>query len=159
MANRKLSQPIVGIAGDSSDLTLDDLKRGGDTPHTPLELPEITKDGRAGRLWLRRLPASYVLKYLEASEAARKSEDPAESSRALRTAMLEFVRQAVVTSADDATLLFADISDDKLREYLSINAFNRIVNAITELSGLSGGVAAAGKDSEPAADTASSPSN
>lgn len=115
-------------ASHTTNLSLADLRKGGS--HTEFPVPELS-----GSLWLRQLPAARVMEYIEQSGEVEDQSKSAKN-RVMRDSMVEFIKQAVVTSETDATLLFGELSIAEIKDVLSIGVFNRLLEAITSMAGL-----------------------
>jgi hypothetical protein len=102
-------------------LTAEDIFSGGDDPFVEVEIPELTKKGKPGIVYLRQLPAGDVLDFV-----AQSDEDKNE-------ALLGLLAKAVVTA--DGSPLFTEEQARNLRS-ISIGVFNRLTREITAMASL-----------------------
>lgn len=125
-------------------LSADDILSGGENACTPLEVPELTKNGEPGVVWIKSLSAGAVMDF-----AARADKDKPEAER--NQAMLEMIAKAIVN--EDGSPMFTEEQAARLRE-MSMAVFNRFVTAVNGLTGI-GKKDEAGKGSSETASTVS----
>lgn len=123
-------------------LTAEDLLSGGENAFKPFEIPELTKNGEPGVVWLKHLSAGAVMDFATKSERS-----DAEKNQA----MLEMIAKAIVH--EDGSPMFTEEQAARLRE-MSMAVFNRLVTAVNEVTGV-GKKLDAGKDSGETASTVS----
>lgn len=114
-------------------LSKEDILGGGDDPFTPLEIPELKKNGQAGIVHLRALPAGDMLAF---------AATPSESQN---DALFTLIAKAVVNP--DGTPIFNDSTDVDSLKSVSISVFNRLAQAILKMANASTGVATEGEAS------------
>ena len=102
----------------SKALTAADLLRGGDNPYRKVEIPELTKDGDTGHVYVKDLPAGDVLVFTEMPEGPERNEG-----------MMFLIAKALVD--EDGNPLFT--SEEEVREIknVSMNVFNRLAQEVT----------------------------
>lgn len=108
---------------EAIQLTAEDILRGGDSLER-LELPELTKDGRPGVVFLRQLGAGDVIAFMDHAEGAPRNR-----------AILALMAKAVVTEQGEP--VFADVDDDALGS-MPMGVFNKLAGAVTAMANLGG---------------------
>lgn len=106
----------------SSILSAEDFLRGGDSPYQRLEIPELSKDGKPGVVYLKALPALDVIQY-SASEDDKDQQG-----------MFRLIGHSLVTP--EGELIFREDQIQKLGKILSISVYSRISRAILAMANL-----------------------
>jgi len=108
---------------DINILSATDIFSGGDVPFTPLEIPELTKNGKPGVVFLRSPSAGDVLDF------ATKSTDP--DTAVQHEALIVMITQCVVDQ--NGKRLFQD--ETRVRE-IPFSIFTRLMDAVNKLAGI-----------------------
>jgi hypothetical protein len=98
-------------------LTAEDIFSGGDDLVSPLRIPELSKNGKPGIVYLKLLSAGDVLDFSEADEGSRKER------------LLPLIAKAVVHQ--DGTPMFSQEQVARLSE-IRVDVFNRLSRAVTD---------------------------
>lgn len=110
-------------AGNNILLSAMDIFTGGDIPFKPLEIPELTKDGKVGMVYLKAPSAGDVLDF------AAKSADT--NTETQHDALIRMIAQCVVDQ--DGKRLFQD--ETRVRE-IPFSIFSRLMAAVNDLAGI-----------------------
>lgn len=74
-----MTDETKGATNDNAELTVDDILRGGDEPAWPVKVPNMTKAGQAGTMYLRDMSALELLALAEIKE-----DDPEANRKRIR---------------------------------------------------------------------------
>ncbi len=122
MATKKVSKSKASEAArlkvaDSQLLSREDIFKGGDIPFTPVEIPELDKDGRPGVVYLKQPAAGDVLDFAGLEDGDERNDG-----------ILDMVRKVTVDS--NGKQIFN--ANDEM-EKLPLGVFTRISNAVLKL--------------------------
>lgn len=105
-----------------TELSAEDIFLGGDDPFREVVLPEISKNGRPGVVYMRQLTAREVLRFSEATD-----QDVREKMQ------YELIAKSMVTK--DGVRIIADDQAHRL-ESMPSGAFMRLFNVTMSLMGI-----------------------
>lgn len=98
-------------------LTASDIFSGGENPYTPLEIPEIVKNGQPGVVYLKPLSTKAVIKFSKSQKDDNREDE-----------ILPLIVQALVNP--DGTPIFRTEEDLARLQEMSMPVFNRISRAV-----------------------------
>lgn len=100
-----------------------DIFTGGDIPFKPLEIPELTKNGQVGMVYLKPPSAGDVLDFASKSSGTETSEQ--------HDALIKMITQCVVDQTGKR--IFDD--ESRVRE-IPFSIFSRLMTAVNDLAGI-----------------------